>query len=55
MVNYGNISYINDYVVMGSNFYNDMSVSIESFKKQGITEELEEYNIQDVKKIDDNT
>lgn len=55
MVNYGNISYINDYVVIGSNFYNDLTVSIESFNKQNITERIEGYNIEDIKKIDDDT
>ena len=55
MINYGNISYMDDYVVIGSNLYNDFVVSIESFNKQNISEQLEEYNIQDVKKIDDNT
>lgn len=55
MVNYGNISYINDYVVIGSNLYNDFTVSIESFNKQNITERIEEYTIQDIKKINDDT
>lgn len=55
MINYGDISYICDYVVIGSNVYNDMSSSLESFKKQDISEELEEHNIQEIKKIDDNT
>lgn len=55
MINYGDISYIFDYVVIGSNVYNDMSSSLESFKKQDISEELEEHNIQEIKKIDDNT
>ncbi len=55
MINYGNISYMDDYVVIGSNLYNDFVVSIESFNKQNISEQLEEYNIQDVKKIDDDT
>ncbi|MDD5793661.1 MAG: zinc ribbon domain-containing protein [Clostridiales bacterium] len=55
MVNYGNISYINDYVVIGSDLYNDFITSIDSFKKQEIYESLEGYTIQDVKKINENT
>ena len=55
MINYGDVSYIYDYVVIGSNIYKDMSSSLESFKKQDISEEIEEHNIQEIKKIDDNT
>lgn len=55
MVNYGNISYVNNYVVIGSDLYNDFITSIDSFKKQQISERLEGYTIQDVKKINENT
>lgn len=54
MVNYSDISYTNKYVVTGSNLYNDFIISIESFKKQGITERLDGYTIQNIKRIDDN-
>lgn len=55
MVNNNNLSYIDNYVLVGSNIYNDFVTSVDSFKQQEISEKLEGYTIQEVKKINENT